>query len=472
MFKLNPNAKWRWEGEDKVIFEVLVGMNRTAGEMLEFYRSANDIDNVTNLMHNLYPRVPRKKLYLDVKRFTNGLLQLNILVPEKCENYPELSFFAPDYMNHLASYFGNKLTAPIRVSCELTSVCNAKCLHCYAIPSTPVVSELTTDDWKEVFDELREINTFGVALTGGEPLLRNDLEELVEYCSNLNLNPTLATNASVLTKDRLIGLFSLGLTGLLISLDGADAETHDNFRGMTGLYDQVLKVIGWLVELDYAFVVHTTIMRLNLHQILDIMDLAAKLGVPKLSLTNLVNAGRASFNNYLHLAPSDYIDLLQKIYWKEEELSNISIIYPDIPAAYFEKSIGLGYYKRLYEEGRIGQCNAGITGCEISSVGEVRPCDVSGNVTLGNIKDRSLKEIWDHSPIFDQLRKINRKDRIPCRECDLVNLCIAGCVALEHQVCEGGNLYATDMACTQCFNSLKKANTDLSSQNIKGGNNV
>ena len=462
MFKLNPNARWRWEGEDKIIFEVLIGMNRTAGEILEFYRSANDIDNVTNLMQNLYPKVPWKKLYSDVKRFTNRLLQLDILVPEECENYPDLFFFAPDYMNHLASYFGSKLTSPIRVSCELTSVCNARCLHCYAIPSTPVVSELTTNDWKKVFDELREINTFGVALTGGEALLRNDIEELVKYCSNLNLNPTLATNASVLTKDRLIGLFSSGLTGLLISLDGADAETHDNIRGMTGLYDQVLKVINWLVELDYAFVVHTTIMKLNLHQIPDIMVLAEKLGVPRLSLTNLVNAGRASSNTYLHLVPGDYIDLLQKIYRKEEELPNMLIIYPDIPAAYFEKSIGIEYYKRLCEEGRIGQCNAGITGCEISSVGEVRPCDISGNVTLGNIKDRSLKEIWDHSPIFDQLRKINRKDRIPCRECDIVDICIAGCIAMEHQVCEGGNLYTTDLTCAQCFNSLKKASTDLS----------
>ena len=461
MFKTNPNIRWRWENKEQILLNTLVGMNRTAGEILEFCQMGTDVDDVIFAMKERYPKIEYSKLRLDIKEIIDKFLKLNILILKDCRNYGNLPLPSiPSYLDHVLSYFEGGLKAPIGVACEITGACNAKCLHCCVQATrSPIPNELTTEEWKRVIDELCDLEVFEITFTGGEPLLRPDLEELIEYSSSKGLTTTLLTNGYYLTESKLESIMSAGVKGIIVSLDGADAETHDKFRGLNGLYDHVIELIALLVERNMCVAVVTTISKMNIHQIVDIIELVEELGVPGISLANFRQSGYGKENAYLSPSLKEYTKLLTEVGVKEQKLRRLQIKYPNLPAPCFLKSIGPDRYEELKEQGKVGLCGAGIIGCAISPDGEIKPCDMSGSVALGNVREKSIKEIWSSSHVFKHLRRIRASDQVPCNRCDLsiANICPMGCKALPSQIEEAENMFNVDPLRMHCFNEYRGA---------------
>jgi len=446
MFKINPVIQWRWEG-DKVLLNTMLGMNRVAGEVLELCQTCSTIDDVVTKMVEKYPGVLHEKMYNDTNKIIQLFLQREILIPE---GETGGFVFTPFFMQYIDSFFNNQLNAPVRVGCEITSACNARCMHCYASFS-PDSDELTTEEWKRIIDQLHGLHVFGVSFTGGEPLLRSDVEDIVLYAHEKGMRATLATNGSLLTKERIERLKKAGIDAIMLSLDGATPEVHDRFRGIDGLFEKVISTIEYLVKEGIDIGILTTISRLNIQEIPAIMGLVDKLGAPRLALMRFIMAGRAVENKLLEPSPHEYIELLTRIYEKEKELKTTSLLYPDLPAIFYDKSIGLDHYENLKVKGAIELCGAGITTCAISPTGDVKPCDLSGDVSMGNLREVPLKDIWDNSEVFKKLRTLGKKDQKPCNACILNEICLTGCKALPSQVGDNGDMYAADPTYAQCF---------------------
>lgn len=453
MYKINPKIKWRWEG-DKILLSTFIGMNRIAGEVVELYDRGNDPESVIEELHKRYPDVLYDKIRGDICAITDQLIKLNIVVSEKSEEYEDVPH-DPFAMGHIGQYFGNKLTAPVGVACEITARCNARCLHCSIPSTTEATGELTTDQWKKIIDEMADIKVFGASFTGGEPLVRKDILDLVKYAHEKGLRVSVATNGYLLDELMIDSLVANGADFFMVSLDGATAETHDTFRGLPGLFERVTSALQLLVDKKISVGVIAIVTTMNLNEVGDLIDVVKDIGVTRLSLANIRLAGRAAENRYLEPTVEDFMKFLSDLYEKDQKIAGIDVKYPNLPAKLYMESIGMDSYRNVVEQGKIGVCGAGIIGCAISPAGDVKPCDMSGPVNLGNVLEMSLKEVWDTSKVFEHLRSIQVETQIPCRDCQLSHLCLPGCRAQPYQVGEGGDMLLADTTRRQCFDAFR-----------------
>ncbi len=444
---INPKIRWRWEG-DKVLLNTLAIMNTTAGEVLEFLKETDSSQEIARRLHEKY-EIPLEKLRSDVETIITQFQRFGILVSEESDVFLPIHSSCSE---NIASVFHNVLSAPVGVACMVTYNCNQQCLHCYTESPVKSPNELKTEEWERIIDELSLLKVFYVIFAGGEPLLHPDIVELVKYAHERNVPPAVATNALLLSEDMISELNAAGVRGILISLDGATAEVHDSFRRSKGSFKKTITALKILLEKKMDAVVLTTITRVNAHQITDLMRYADILGLRRLSLVKLRKSGRAISNYGLQLSPPHYVELLRKIYEKEKELEKTSILYPDLPAAFYERSIGLDSYEELKAQGRIELCGAGIVGCVISPSGEVRPCDASGNISVGNIRESSLHSIWSTSSLFKRLRELKKEEISPCNKCLLRKTCLMGCRALPSQV--SADINSPDPLCQECFTTF------------------
>ena len=143
---------------------------------------------------------------------------------------------------------------------ELTKGCNLRCIHCRASAtelSSP--SDLSTAAAKAIIDQIAEVSSPILVLSGGEPLFRSDIYELACYGTDKGLRVALATNGTLVTKQVARKIFDTGVKRVAISLDGADAQTHDTFRGIPGAFDAAITGFRNLKELGMSVQINTTI---------------------------------------------------------------------------------------------------------------------------------------------------------------------------------------------------------------------
>ena len=454
-FRLNPRVKWRWEGKDKILLNTMIGMNRTAGEILELCEKTHTLNDITEEMSKKYPETPKEKIYSDIEKLLNMLLKLNVLISKYEEAKPLLvpAGFSPTW--HITSFFNNRLFAPVRVVCMLTLRCDADCMHCYAIKSLRDKAELPTEEWKQIIDELHKLNVFMINFSGGEPLLREDLEELIDYANKKGIQTRIQTNAFTLSEERIRSLLSAGLTSIEISLDGANPKTHDTFRRLEGSFQHTVDAISILVNKNALLQVDSVITTMNLNEIPQIISLLYQFGVRRIFLMRLISAGRALDNRSLYPTPEEYIRLLRQVYELDQKIPDMFIFYPNLPASYYERSIGLGNYEKLKNQEIIEQCIVGGMSCTIGPSGDIMPCDICvGSISLGNVRRDSFGDVWNNSDVFDHLRRLSKGDQIPCRDCSFCGVCTAGCRALPSQIGTDGNRYAADPLCFECFKTF------------------
>ncbi len=353
------------------------------------------------------------------------------------------------------SFFNGRVSAPFKVICEVTYRCNAKCIHCYAPTPHPYrITELTLKEWKKVFDDISDMGAFRAIFTGGEPLLRDDLFEMVEYVHNLGLAATLETNGSLLNRKTIEKLVNAGINVISISLNRSTPHDYDKFSGYKGLFNKVIDDFRILKDYSVDTAVFATVTKVNMKDIPEIIDIAADVKAGRIAFVHLSPAGRAKTNAALYPTPQEHIDLLKRIYEKELQHPDLVIKYPNLPAFYFQESIGLDVYEKIQKRrGYIELCPAGTTSYVIDPEGDVKPCTVTAETAMGNVKKDSLRDIWLSSPILEHLRDTKKHMETPCDTCDLVDICVAGHRCLDYQLDylkDHENRLAAPL-CEQCY---------------------
>ena len=173
--------------------------------------------------------------------------------------------------------------APPRVlAWEVTRRCPLKCRHCRAAAADVAYGgELTTDECRRVIDS---ISRTMIIWTGGEPMSRPDIEELVAHATSRGLRSVMAPCGMLVTEERLAALKAAGVSALSFSLDGPDAATHDSFRGVAGAYDNVTRAMAAARRVGMPFQINTTVSKLNIGRLDELALRAKELGAAKLDL--------------------------------------------------------------------------------------------------------------------------------------------------------------------------------------------
>jgi radical SAM protein with 4Fe4S-binding SPASM domain len=326
---------------------------------------------------------------------------------------------------------------PRLVYWELTKRCNLRCAHCRAVPEAEAdPHELSTPEGFRLIDELALIGRPLLVLTGGEPLLRDDLLVLANYARRRGLPSALATNGTLMTRAIARRIVSAGFTRVSISLDGPDAETHDGFRRVAGAFDAAVDGFIHLKELGMALQVNTTVTSHNRGRLEEIYELVRKLGAEAWHLFLLVPVGCGlEIGPSLQLTARDY----EAVLWWIDELADREAMEIRATCAPHAQRIRLqrqamfpspsplpsGERAGVRGETRRG-CLAGSGICFVSHRGEVFPCGYLP-FNAGDLRRQSFADVWADSPVFADLRDPERLMG-KCGRCEYRIVC-GGCRA-------------------------------------------
>lgn len=366
---------------------------------------------------------------------------------------------------------------PYVVSWNLTYRCNLACEHCYldagpakvVSPAFADRSELSTEQCYRVVDEIAAFAPECVTiLTGGEPLLRRDILDIVRYGAGQGLWIVVGTNGVKITEHLAKLLQAEGVRGLALSLDALQAERHDAFRRVRGAWQNTVEGARILTRTGLPFIVQTTVGAHNREELSAIAAFAHdELGAKVWNLYFLVPSGRGAFVS--DLDPEEYDQVLAELAviqrrWSSQMLVNAkcaphfvrTLLASDSPAP-FPKSFG----------GGAGGCPAGTHYLGIRPNGDVTPCPYLP-LFAGNLQQTGLRELWDSSELFTRIR---RRDHLGgrCGPCELNTLC-GGCRARAYGMT--GDLMAEDPLCTHQPGTLQAAVDRLRPAAVEYGQTV
>lgn len=304
------------------------------------------------------------------------------------------------------------------VSWNTTNACNMYCDHCYRDAGCKAAYELNTAEAKTLLAQIAKAGFKIMIFSGGEPLMRQDIVELVNYASSLGLRPVMGTNGTLLTLDMAQNLKAAGAMGIGISLDSLASGKHDEFRRFPGAWQGAVQGMRNCREVGLPFQIHTTIMDWNVDEIENITDFAVREGAVAHHFFFLVPTGRAVSIEDESLRAQAYEDTLSRILTKQQQ---VDIELKPTCAPQFMRIA-----KQMGMNLRFGRgCLAGTSYCIISPTGQVQPCAYL-NIPLGDVRKIPFDEIWHNNSVLQKLRTLDYQGG--CGACQYKSLC-GGCRA-------------------------------------------
>lgn len=322
---------------------------------------------------------------------------------------------------------------PFLVIWEVTQACDLACKHCRAA-AQPLAhpEQLTTSQGKKLIDQIAELQVPLFVITGGDPIKRADIFDLVRYATNKGIHTALTPSATpLLTREVIFKLKEAGLVRLGVSLDGSTPEIHDTFRGLPGAYARTIETVRWANEAGIPIQVHTTVSRHNAHDLDRLSALLHELEIVMWNVFFLVPVGRGKTEDLLDGAE------FEQVFAKLFELSK------EVP--FQIKTTEAMHYRRFLLQQNIAErkreqaahpgdqvhaktigwatrrINDGKGFVFVSHMGNVYP---SGFLPIyaGNIKTQPLAEIYRDAPVFQALRDTSQL-KGKCGACEYKEIC-------------------------------------------------
>ena len=333
-----------------------------------------------------------------------------------------------------------KITKPRLVAFEVTRRCRFNCRHCRAnADCAGDEKELTTKQCEKILASVADFAKCTIILTGGEPMERSDIYELIRYGRGLGLQMVMATCGYAIDDAAIAGLKEAGVSALSISLDGACAETHDAFRQTEGAFDLAVGAAEAARREGMRFQINTTITKGNVSEVPMIAELCEKLGAYCFNPFILVPTGRGKAIAGEILDPAEYETLLNELLRMKLD-SEIEIRVTCGPQ--FARICKQEKLEKL--SGRNNGCMAGRGFGFISCHGDVQTCGFL-NISAGNLIENGFDfgSVWMESEFLKEIRNISAY-KGNCGICEYVGLC-GGCRARAYAMC--GDYLATDPIC-------------------------
>jgi AdoMet-dependent heme synthase len=329
---------------------------------------------------------------------------------------------------------------PHVVAWNLTRRCNLECAHCYisAGPHESAATELDTAACLQIVDQLLAVNPAPlIILSGGEPLLRQDLADIARYATTNGATVVVGTNGTLLTGERIVALKQAGVQGLAVSVDSLRPSYHDNFRRGRGALADVQAALGRLSAARLDFIVQTTVTKGNRAELERLVAWSAEQGAVSFNCYFLVATGRGA--SLSDLAPVEYEAVLADLARWERTYRGRMLVRAKC-APHFMRHVHqsdpdspvLNYQTR---------CPCGTQYCRITPDGKLTPCPYLPEVA-GDLRAQSFADIWRSAPLFRQLREGQLGGK--CGVCEYRALC-GGCRARAFALT--GDVLAADPSC-------------------------
>jgi radical SAM protein with 4Fe4S-binding SPASM domain len=343
-------------------------------------------------------------------------------------------------------------TRPV-VMWNITRECNLACKHCYLDARGPGQGELNLEEGIRIIDELAELKIPMLILTGGEPLLSRNFYAYAFHAKEVGLRTVMSTNGTLITPEVARLLSEAGIRYVGVSLDSARPEIHDKFRGVKGAYAQALEGVLNAKDAGLKTGLRVTLTRENWQEIPALLDLALEKGIPRFCLYHLVPTGRGKGIADWDVTPDQRRSVIRLLAEAALELKDedIEILTTDSPmdGVYLLEMLEGDAKRREHVKkllGNAGGCSAGLKVANINHRGDVHPCHFMPHMVVGNLRERSFKDIWTDNPApeLEDVRKIRKQLKGACGDCEHLDLC-GGCrqKALHY----GGDLFGEDPTC-------------------------
>ncbi len=318
------------------------------------------------------------------------------------------------------------------IAWEVTRSCNLACKHCRAeAHCEPYPGELSTEEAKALIDTFPNVGNPIIIFTGGDPMMRSDVYELIAYATDKGMRCVMSPNGTLITPESARQMKESGVQRCSISIDGPSAEFHDDFRGVPGAFAASMRGIQYLKDAGIEFQINTTVTRQNLPYFKDIFSLCEHLGAVAWHIFLLVPTGRAAQMGAEVITANEYEEVLNWFY-DFRKTTNMHLKATCAPHYYRimrqrAKEEGLAVTPENFGMDAFTRGCLGGTGfCFISHVGQVQPCGYL-ELDCGNVRTTPFPEIWRSSEPFRQFRTKEEYEG-KCGVCEYHNVC-GGCRA-------------------------------------------
>ncbi|MBA7611547.1 PqqA peptide cyclase [subsurface metagenome] len=362
---------------------------------------------------------------------------------------------------------------PVVIVWNFTNQCNLNCLHCHqdSCP-TPNQAELDTSQALKVVDNMADAGISTLTFSGGEPLMRPDLYEVAKYASDRGIFCSIATNGTLITSGVPEKLSRAGIKSVEVGLDGVSAKTHDFLRNTPGSFDAAVEGIKNCVEFGKFcdVTIATTLNKMNVKEIPQIIDLCEDLGATKFYLNRIIAAGRGKNATHLDVSPKEKMEVLNHLYdrfiravhgdgiicYTRGMTYFARLCYQRSNGNFFPVSEVLSGCDRIFDEDwrnetpkiiknlaeGFGGCSAGLTYAGLSAEGDLLPC-VPASTKLGNLLEEKLEDIWTNNEILNRIRD-RQSLKGACGRCTYNGIC-GGCRYTGYEAV--GDWLGTDTSC-------------------------
>ena len=381
-------------------------LNETASAYTYYFMKGMPESNVLKRIRRMY-RVSAAKAKADYEKLVYTISTL-----ARTEKICPISFLEVEKEEP----FTYQYSAPLRMDLALTFKCTNNCIHCYA-GGPHETAELNTSQWKEVIDRLSQIGVFILTFTGGEPTLREDLPELLQYAQNKGMVTGLITNGRKLKdKEYVKTLEKAGLDFVQVTLESHKPKIHDLMTAAKGSWKETVAGIKNAAQSQIYVTTNTTLSQYNASEFLRTIDYIKDFNVAAFGCNSLIYSGKANaISQEFALTIEALKELLPKIRDKAQQLNLKFLWYTPTQYCRFDPvQLGLG----------VKSCTAAMINMCVGPNGDVYPCQ-SYFESLGNILVDEWEQIWNH-PLAVKIR--NREYVEPkCKDCPQLQVCGGGC---------------------------------------------
>ncbi|PIE56374.1 MAG: radical SAM/SPASM domain-containing protein [Desulfobulbus propionicus] len=340
---------------------------------------------------------------------------------------------------------------PKWIAWETTRRCNLGCVHCRSSSTLEVQAhpDFSFAEAKRILDDIHAYADPVMVLSGGEPLLRTDIFDIAAYGTSLGMRMCLATNGTLVGAETCHLIKEAGIRMVSLSIDGASAKVHDDFRSQPGAFAGTMEAIRLFNEYGIDFLVNSSFTLRNKTEAPKIYQLVKELGATAWYLFMIVPTGRGEDIMEELIPAEEYEDILDWHYQMEKEEEDL-LVRPTCAPQYYRlvrqkaREEGSGFRRRSlkFSTGGSKGCLAGQLICLIDVDGHVLPCSYFP-LTAGNLRRQSFKEIWEGSELFKEMRDF-KSYKGSCGRCEYINIC-GGCRARAYAV--SGDYMAEEPFC-------------------------